>query len=143
MRLLFLPYKPGSDAASDEFQGRPKISHQKHAAREHHRKVKLAKQQLKSNKRDASGGSQGSAEHGGRFIEWKVENGELEEQRPRDSPTTFLGAGRLDPFDVYCARKQPLMVHEMLDHGKDFVGAFPDAHDTIRSTPVISSCIHS
>lgn len=124
MRLLFLPYKPASDESLDAFQERPKISHQKHAAREHHRKAKLVKQQLKSNKRGASGGGQGAAEHGGRFIEWKVENSELEGNHPNASPTSFLGAGRLDPFDVYCARKQPLMVHEMLDHGKDFVGAF-------------------
>lgn len=124
MRLLFLPYKPASDAASDASQGRPKISHQKHAAREHHRKARLAKQQLISNNQGASGGGQDPTEYGGRFIEWRVENGELEERQPSASPTTFLGAGRLDPFDVYCARKQPLMVHEMLDHGKDFVGAF-------------------
>lgn len=124
MRLLFLPYKPASDAASGASQALPKISHQKHAAREHHRKAKLAKQHLKSDKRGTNGGRQDPAHYGGRFIEWKVQNNELEGMQPNASPTTLLGAGRMDPFDVYCTRKQPLMVHEMLDHGKHFVGSF-------------------
>lgn len=118
MRLLFLPYKPTPDAVSDAFAG-PKITHQKHAAREHHRKAKLAKQGSKSNQKVSNHNSRGSKESKGQFIEWKVDD-EQEKRRPNPSPKTFLGAGRLDPFDAYCATKQPLMVHEMLDHGKCF-----------------------
>jgi len=124
MRLLFLPYKPASDGALETSQAGPNISHQKHAAREHHRKARLAKQHLKFNKRGNSGRTQIPADYGGQFIEWKIQNNELEEMQHNPRPTTLLGAGRIDPFDAYCTRKQPLMVHEMLDHGKHFVGGF-------------------
>lgn len=118
MRLLFLPYKPASDSSQEG----PKISHQKHAAREHHRKAKIAKQQLRANHKFSNRGIQSCVRYGGQFIDWKVDSQE-EAEPPATSPTTFLGAGRLDPFDVYCATRQPLMVHEMLDHGKSFVTA--------------------
>lgn len=119
MRLLFLPYKPASDSP----QGGPKISHQKHAAREFHRKAKLAKQQFKADNKVSNHEIQSSVGSGGQFIDWKVD-GQEETEPPTISPTTFLGAGRLDPFDAYCATNQPLMVHEMLDHGKSFDTAF-------------------
>ena len=31
---------------------------------------------------------------------------------------TAVGAGRLDPFDVYPIQNLPLYVHEVLDHGE-------------------------
>ena len=35
-------------------------------------------------------------------------------------PRTKLGQGRLDPFGVFPAERVPLLVHELLDHGKQF-----------------------
>ena len=112
MRLLFLPYKPTRDSldsaeASD-------ISPQKHAAREHHRKVKLLKKatgnktKLKASKSGieaATKGNGGSSTAAG-------------DEGTYPGPLTVLGAGRVDPFGVYCASDQSMIVHEMVDHGK-------------------------
>ncbi|KIY03668.1 uncharacterized protein Z520_00359 [Fonsecaea multimorphosa CBS 102226] len=41
---------------------------------------------------------------------------QIRSRQPVSEPKTVLGAGRIDPFNAYCAPDQPLMVHEMLDH---------------------------
>lgn len=48
----------------------------------------------------------------------KIENGVTVHKNVELSPQELLGAGRLDPFNVYSAQDLPLFVHEVLDHGE-------------------------
>lgn len=123
MRLLFVPYRAGeSDADASEATG---ISRQKHAAREHHRKAKLLKQVAREGpqkavaKREGDPRAKSSGER--RRTLNKGASDQFEFTWPlvfQAKPQSFLGAGRLDPFDTYRATQQPLIVYEIFDHGK-------------------------
>lgn len=127
MRLLFLPYKPSKDVQLDG--DAPEISPQKHAAREHHRKAKLLRQAARNSRNllgsDNEKGALASSLESlgatrtltGTHIQWEPDN-YGDKEFPKDGPRSLLGAGRLDPFDIYCVPKQPLIVHEILDHGE-------------------------
>jgi hypothetical protein len=121
MQLLFVPYKTGGNDADGS--DATEISPQKHAAREHHRKAKLLKQVARDARQNAV------AKRGGNPLT-KTDLRETLDKGASDlledswrvvlqaKPQSLLGAGRLDPFETYCVTQQPLMVHEILDHGK-------------------------
>lgn len=107
------------------------LSPQKHAAREYHRKANLLKTALKKDRQAAgsntfkfvavSGKRSNSAKHDHSSNTGRQPDDGEEGDRQILDPKTLLGAGRLDPFDAYCTRGQPLIVHEMLDHGQEAI----------------------
>ena len=127
MQLLFLPYNPSGDRKEGDKAIR--ISRHKHAATEHHRKSKLLKKAgLKNAEENRIGTSQTNGEpvdgqapakhpQVGTYSQWMADEQDRSiKLSPR--PKSLLGQGRLDPFDVYCAPSEQLIVHEMVDHGK-------------------------
>ena len=117
MRVLFVPYSPSK--ASQKRGETSDISPQKHAAREHHRKAKLLKKAArKDDQLAAHADGKELTRHRSRWnVQWPHNDNEEPPHAIRE-PRTILGEGRLDPFDAYCTRGQPLIVHEMLDHGE-------------------------
>ncbi|KAK4946640.1 hypothetical protein LTR10_014492 [Elasticomyces elasticus] len=142
MRLLFVPYRTGeSDADASEATG---ISRQKHAAREHHRKAKVLRQVARGNrqktvaKREGDPGAKSSGERQGTLN--KGAFNQFEATWPlvfQANPQSFLGAGRLDPFDTYHATQQPLMVHEIFDHAISYQWSLLAADSRPESLAVI------
>jgi len=100
-----------------------------HALRHYHRQVRQRRQELFNSTsqtqqrrllpgilgiENTTGPSHSVQEHCEKLNNLK---GEKSMGRGKNCIETVLGAGRLDPFDVYPLQNLPIRVHEILDHG--------------------------
>lgn len=135
-KLLFIPYRP--TCGTKEAPTGSDISLQKHAAREYHRKAKLARLARayanSSHPMRDSGtvfherprkGPQYQAAHGTSTSDSDTRPGDENafpfrtEAVRRPSPVE-VGVGQLDPFNVLIRRDVPHYVQEMLDHAVSY-----------------------
>ena len=119
--FMFVDCNPVDDLQSREHVQLPR--RKARVMREYQRQVRVKRiQAVIARLNPASGQRKGSIE---RSIQKRAESPAMDQQQvdSRD-PTllssihTALGAGRLDPFDVYPFQNLPIYVHEILDHGE-------------------------
>ncbi|KAK4939685.1 hypothetical protein LTR10_020075 [Elasticomyces elasticus] len=139
-RVLFVPYRPSH--AAEQGSEASEISLQKHAAREYHRKAKLARLEKAYAGSDAPPPHQRRATRKQSTLVRRVrpDNDDIEEWSRRTSCQTLpgtntlrirtaaadsqspvdVGVGKLDPFNVLIRRDTPRYVQEMLDYAVSY-----------------------